>query len=885
MKRKTVTAFLLSLCLAVTMPGTVSAADIQSQTVEAGSVAVETQAAEEISSDEAVQEETESSAKEAQRTDENADGKAAKSSDAKERATSDDEKKSRESTGEKDSQLQDIEDAVKKAAAEKELDMSSTVMQDFIKASNTYDALSDSEKDGLSAETKDDIVTVRERIAGKIHTADAVTADSSEWYIQTQMQDYADTADVLKAAEKKYPGCTPRIVYGKSISYTDIRTGDSYTQKQQMSMTVAIPKGYDTLTNPKIVRYENGELIELSPEKKEDGFYIQRARYVDNIFILDAPILLTGLQLDSELGVNVGQKFTLTATPLPAGVTQDYQLVWTSSDPTTVSVDQNGTVTAYKEGTATITVSVADNPSITAACQVKAVQGAHALTVSVAKVLDETRGYMQSVDKNPTLGSEWFVLGLARSGVNTDSTYFQTYYNHIANYLKENNGKLTSSVKYTEYSKMILVMTSMGKDARNIAGYNLFEPLADFQTVTEQGTNGPIWALIALHSNPVYTIPTVNGVKTQTTEQRLIDYILEKETKKGGWSMSGDAPDPDLTGMTLQALAPYYQVRGYEKVTEAIDRSLEVLSSLQNKNGGYSTMGVETSESAAQVLTALCALGIDPMQDERFVKGGNWIVENLLTYHISGSGFMHVKKGAENNGGGAAGAVNGMATEQAYYALTAYQRMLDEKTSLYDMSDIQLEKGEAGDGKGTGLEEPKTDDTKKEDTKSAGTDTVKKDDTKKDTTKTTGKTKTTTKKKLTYKGKRLTLSTGSGKKLTLSGSSSDKKLTLADGTAAESGDGWDFEPEDYIEGEEEANSGKLTLSDALDQAEEPDGTEEAVTDTDEANTQMQQGEGASRTEAGTEAGTHSWIWFLGGAAVGVLAVLSGIWFYVKKKKA
>ena len=35
---------------------------------------------------------------------------------------------------------------------------------------------------------------------------------------------------------------------------------------------------------------------------------------------------------------------------------------------------------------------------------------------------------------------------------------------------------------------------------------------------------------------------------------------------------------------------------------------------------------------------------------------------------------MHVKAGAGNNGGAAAGTLDGMATEQGYYALVAYQR-------------------------------------------------------------------------------------------------------------------------------------------------------------------------------------------------------------------
>ena len=168
----------------------------------------------------------------------------------------------------------------------------------------------------------------------------------------------------------------------------------------------------------------------------------------------------------------------------------------------------------------------------------------------------------------------------------------------------------------------------------------------------------------------------------------------------------GSNADSDVTGMTLQALAPYYHKAGYENVTAAIDRGLARLSEMQNDSGGYSTMGVETEESCAQVITALCSLGIDPETDSRFIKGGHWTIENLITYHIAGSGFMHVKAGAGNNGGAAAGTLDGMATEQGYYALVAYQRLKDGKTGLYDMSDVSISKGGKGDGTGTGLKEP-----------------------------------------------------------------------------------------------------------------------------------------------------------------------------------
>ncbi len=323
---------------------------------------------------------------------------------------------------------------------------------------------------------------------------------------------------------------------------------------------------------------------------------------------------------------------------------------------------------------------------------------------SIERVMQETSDYMLSIDTDPAKGSEWFVLGLARSGKNPDDVYFDTYYNHIANYLKENNGKLTNTALYTEYSKMILVMTAIGKNAENVAGYNLLSHLSDFDKITKQGINGPIWALIAVNSREEYDFPKISGAVNLTTQEKLLDCILEAECSGGGWAMTGDMADPDITGMALQALAYYYGKQGYDGVTAAVDRAVLVLSSIQNSTGGFSTMNVETSESAAQVLTGLCAVGIDPKTDSRFIKNGHWIVENLISYHIDGSGFMHVKAGAGNNGGAQAGTVNGMATEQAYYALTAYQRFTEGETSLYDMSDIELRTGGDGDGSGTGQE-------------------------------------------------------------------------------------------------------------------------------------------------------------------------------------
>ena len=135
-----------------------------------------------------------------------------------------------------------------------------------------------------------------------------------------------------------------------------------------------------------------------------------------------------------------------------------------------------------------------------------------------------------------------------------------------------------------------------------------------------------------------------------------------------------------MTAMAVQALAPYYGTDA--GVKEAVDKALECLSDIQDKDGGYASWGTKNAESCAQVMVALTALGIDPATDVRFIKDGHTVIEALLGFYVEGGGFRHVASGERNT----------MATEQGYYALAAYDRMLKGQTSLYDMTDVTIRK-------------------------------------------------------------------------------------------------------------------------------------------------------------------------------------------------
>jgi hypothetical protein len=298
--------------------------------------------------------------------------------------------------------------------------------------------------------------------------------------------------------------------------------------------------------------------------------------------------------------------------------------------------------------------------------------------------IKDTAAYMYKTVSNPQVGSiggEWAVLGLARSGYDVPEEYYEKYYATIEKYVISLKGNLHDK-KYTEYSRLIVALSSIGKDARDVGGYNLTTALGDYDKTIWQGLNGPIWALIALDSGN-YPMPQNLEAKTQATREMYIQRILDCQLSDGGWSLfggtsaasSGDGvSDPDITGMALQALAKYHDK---PEVKKAIDEALLCMSKKQNDKGGFSSWGTPNSESCVQMIVALCELGI-PLDDERFVKNDNGILDNLMSFYLKGKGFLHTANGSGSNQ---------MATEQGFYGLVAAERARLGKNSLYRMID------------------------------------------------------------------------------------------------------------------------------------------------------------------------------------------------------
>ena len=254
------------------------------------------------------------------------------------------------------------------------------------------------------------------------------------------------------------------------------------------------------------------------------------------------------------------------------------------------------------------------------------------------------------LEKNPEpipgpLGGEWLVLGMCRLGYDLPEGWIDGYRQKLERYVTDCGGILHDR-KYTEYSRVILTVTAMGGDARNVAGYDLTAPLEDYEQTIFQGVNGAIYALLALDSG---------NYGSEAIRERYIAHILEKELPDGGWCMMGDVPEADVTAMALQALAKY---RDREDVGAAVERGLKVLEAAE----------YTTSEAVSQTIVALCELGMPA--DEK--------VKLLLTYQTEAGDFRHVMDGD----------ADALSTEQAFYALVSASLQTGGKSLYRDRKSV-----------------------------------------------------------------------------------------------------------------------------------------------------------------------------------------------------
>lgn len=264
--------------------------------------------------------------------------------------------------------------------------------------------------------------------------------------------------------------------------------------------------------------------------------------------------------------------------------------------------------------------------------------------VDLQKLVDETAAVLLERVPQPAPGSrDWTVLALARWDGEAPEGWFEDYEARLEAHVKECGGVLEER-KYTEYSRTILVITALGSDASDFAGFDLTAPLENFGQTIFQGINGAIYALLALDSG---------GYGSETIREQYVAHLLEQELPDGGWSLMGGEPEADVTAMALQALANYAD---RDAVQAALERGGRILE----------TAEYTSSESVSQAILAFAELGKP--------EAGIALLDTLLEFRTDDGLFRHIHSGDGDI----------LATEQAFCALAALQ-LAQEGGSFFRM--------------------------------------------------------------------------------------------------------------------------------------------------------------------------------------------------------
>ncbi len=253
--------------------------------------------------------------------------------------------------------------------------------------------------------------------------------------------------------------------------------------------------------------------------------------------------------------------------------------------------------------------------------------------------------------------TDWYAFALAQSG---DGIDIHSYAAALAAYLSQT---LPNGAVAKQRCALLLLASGESEELASSVAEN---------TIGKQGVMSYVYGLHLLR----------NGLRDASyTWEDVLAQLLRMQLPDGGWAVSGERADPDVTAMVLQAIAPYRAQCSF-----AVQEGVRCLSELQLPSGGFASYGTENAESVCQVLIALTALEIEPT-DARFQKQGKTLLDALSLFRLENGGYCHtVGSGFDQT-----------ATVQALLAMTAIRRRERGLGDLYALDRVPTSAGHVSD--------------------------------------------------------------------------------------------------------------------------------------------------------------------------------------------
>lgn len=308
-------------------------------------------------------------------------------------------------------------------------------------------------------------------------------------------------------------------------------------------------------------------------------------------------------------------------------------------------------------------------------------------------------GYIPGIEDTNAL---YTVFSLLRSGYRADS-FYQAVYKKVINQLYTLNTKgavvapvggkdtliteqslLDGKYAETNYAKIVLLFSAMGKDATNAGGMNLIEKMASrkvYEASSESYTTDATMLLAFDSKN--YSLPVGKDYVTRTELVNNLVSMVDSEIGDAiAWGMV------DMPAMVIQPLAAYVSENNLaaqentgtfdtDAVVKAAKKVIQFLESMQAVNGYFGdSYSANNAWTLAQVMTTMGQFGIDATSEE---DGSDFIKNGVTVYDAVGE-FVDVTANK------VADSLMSYQPEQLLRGFNALLRVSGKESGLYDMT-------------------------------------------------------------------------------------------------------------------------------------------------------------------------------------------------------
>ncbi len=420
-------------------------------------------------------------------------------------------------------------------------------------------------------------------------------------------------------------------------------------------------------------------LSATAPETGDDTLMREAEKYFDSVSVPGT--------------VQTGTELTLLKPEQTPDPSIEMMCVQTENDHQRGYLDcRNGTVKLRKNNTSAEAVT----ETLTLRFRKDGVTFYKSVLVLIYPTADQSSSLMEKIAASYVDNStEWVIFDMAvygkvfpdaasKTGADARKTYLDTTINETLNHSSDEFIMLSKEVDTRTKGEIIL--GTLGVDTRSLTAW----PGTDSQkTYSNADAIPPLLGKLNTHYSAPWVLLAAQQGKIRLTgaQIRAMIQLLADNQQENGlncYSYYGRTyDDVDTTAAAIAAMAEYYLSEtdeyGVRQMAAGfISRALEGMSNAQMNNGSYGNVNTD-----AMAIIGLTALGIDPEQDPRFVKGGCSLAAALSLYvNDTADGYsagMATGKPEE------IAKANALATEQGFRAMVTLEAFRQDKTRAYNV--------------------------------------------------------------------------------------------------------------------------------------------------------------------------------------------------------